>query len=136
MSTKIYYPGTGASKTLIGTIGNTQTKATLATSTKYMENDLVIEQVMPIDRIETKTITAAAWTQSGDAYTQTITFTTPTTVNTIVDVSGSYANIREFVTARADNFYVENDNGTFKLYSIGAKPSVDVTLQFCLAETE
>ena len=81
------------------------------------------------------TIPYSSWTGTGP-YTQTITITGATiTANTKVDIQLDAAAINQLITNGVNALYIENNNGTLTLYSVGAATTANITVQVTYYET-
>ena len=87
-------------------------------------------------RIQSLTLPAASWTGSASPYSQSVTSLNGVGSATKVDLDASAATVAQLVSDKVESIYVENNNGTLTAYSIGAKPSVDITVQATLSESE
>lgn len=87
-------------------------------------------------RIQSLTLPAASWTGSTSPYSQSVTSLSGVGSATKVDLDASAATVAQLVSDKVESIYVENNNGALTAYSIGAKPSVDITVQATLSESE
>lgn len=79
------------------------------------------------------TLTAVGWTGSASPYTQPVTIT-GSTAKTKVDLQPNAAALAQLISDEVAGMYIENNNGTLTAYAVGAKPSVNLTMQVTLTE--
>lgn len=79
------------------------------------------------------TLAAASWTEGTEAYEQTVTVEGGTTTS-LVALQPTVAQIISFQEDGVSALMVNNNNGVFIAYSVGAAPSADMTLQATLTE--
>lgn len=99
--------------------------------------DVATKQYVDATIPVTATITTTT-TWAGDGpYTQTVTVTGATiTSNSKVDLQPDATSILQLVTDGVVALYVENNNGTLTMTSIGAAPSAALTLQCTITEVD
>lgn len=80
----------------------------------------------------TLSLAATGWSNS-DPYYQTVTIT-GVTANSMIDVQPTSAVLSQLQTDGVTAIWVENDNGTVKVYVKGAKPTAALSLQATVTE--
>lgn len=75
----------------------------------------------------------SGWTASGDDFTQAVSIP-EAGASSKVDLQPDAATIAALVDSGTLGLYIQNDNGTFTAYAIGAAPSIDLTVQATLTE--
>ena len=80
----------------------------------------------------TLSLAATGWSNS-DPYYQTVTIT-GVTANSMIDVQPTSAAFSQLQTDGVTAIWVENDNGTVKVYVKGAKPTAALSLQATVTE--
>ena len=86
-------------------------------------------------QIKTGSITLVAnnWSKDGAAYTQTVTILDGTS-NSKIDLQPDSATLNQLINDGVSAIYIANNNGVFAACVIGAKPTVNITLQFTRTE--
>ena len=86
-------------------------------------------------KVKTGSITLAtsSWSGSGTTYTQTVTISGGTSKSKI-DLQPNGTTLNQLIADGVSALYIENNNGAFKAYAIGAKPTVNLTIQFTRTE--
>lgn len=79
------------------------------------------------------TLAAASWTESDDGFTQAVTIAGGT-ANSLVALQPTVAQIIAMQGAGVSALVVNNDNGAFTAYAVGAAPTEDMTMQITLTE--
>ena len=79
------------------------------------------------------TLAASSWSGSGTTFTQTVTISGGTSTSKI-DLQSNSTVINQMLNDGTSAIYIENNNGTFKAYAIGAKPTANLTIQFTRTE--
>lgn len=79
------------------------------------------------------TLASGSWSGSGDIYNQTVTISGGTAKSKI-DLQPNTTVISQMLSDGTSAMYIENNNGTFKAYAIGAKPTVNLSIQFTRTE--
>lgn len=79
------------------------------------------------------TLNTSSWSGSGKIYTQTVAISNGTSVSKI-DLQPNSTVLNQLISDKVSAIYIENNNGTFKAYAIGAKPTVNLTVQFTRTE--
>lgn len=105
----------------------------IATNVRVSETDDTtidgfISKYLPI------TLPTANWVADGDDWKQTITIASGT-ANTLVDLRGDKTTIKQMIEDNTSSIYVENIDGSFTVYAVGSKPSVDLTVYATINET-
>ena len=78
----------------------------------------------------------ASWTSAGtNIYTQTLSGLTNVTANTKIDLNPGASAILQMVSDGTYAIYVENNNGTFTVYAVGAAPTASLTISGVRYET-
>lgn len=79
---------------------------------------------------------SATWSGAGP-YTQVITITGQTITNkTKVDIQPDSTVITAMMNNGIYGLYIENNNGTLTVYSVGGKPNASLTIQVSLVEVQ
>lgn len=79
------------------------------------------------------TLSASAWTEGDEGYTQTVSVTGGT-VNSKVDIQPTLSQIAALQEAGVAALLVKNDSGTFIAEALGAAPTDNMTFQATLTE--
>ena len=79
------------------------------------------------------TLSSGSWSGSGDIYTQIVTISGGT-ANSKIDLQPNTTVISQMLNDGTSAIYIENNNGTFTAYAIGAKPTANLTIQFTRTE--
>ena len=88
-----------------------------------------------IHRKASLTISSSSWSGSGP-YTQTITISGATiTANTEVDIQPDATALAQLIADGVTAMFIENNNGTLTIYTIGAATTADITVQVTYYET-
>lgn len=96
----------------------------------YSSGTLTLTGTIPKSTV---TLTAANWTGSGP-YTQTVTITGGTSKSKI-DIQLTPAQLTQLVSDGVFGLMIENNNGTFTAYALGAAPTTNMTVQITRTET-
>lgn len=87
------------------------------------------------DKITVDTITTTTVWNGNDPYTQVVTLGSYTpTANSKVDIQVNAVVIAQLIEDGVKGLYISNSNGTLTMYSIGASPSVALTVQVTITE--
>lgn len=88
------------------------------------------------NKIKTSSITLSANSWSGnETFTQVISISGATT-NSKIDLQPNSVVLNQLIKDEVSALYIENNNGTFTAYAIGAIPTVDLTIQVTVTEVE
>lgn len=79
------------------------------------------------------TLAAANWTEGSGAFEQTVTVEGGT-ANSLVELQPSVAQILSLQDAGVSALMVNNNDGVFTAYAVGAAPTEDMTMQITLTE--
>lgn len=80
----------------------------------------------------TITLTTGGWNNS-EPYEQSVSIT-GTTANSMIDIQPDATAISQLASDNVKAIWVENDNGTIKVKTIGAKPTTAISLQCSITE--
>ena len=108
----------------------------LAENTEALQTILEAAKGLPEFALPKKTsitLASSAWTQGTDAYQQTVSVEGGT-ASSLVSLQPTVAQIISFQEDGVSALMVNNNNGVFIAYSVGAAPSADVTVQATLME--
>ena len=84
-------------------------------------------------KLSTITISASGWTGDGP-YTQSVTIT-GASASSKIDIQPTPVQVDQLLTDGVKGMLVENNNGVFTVYSIGAVPTVSLNMQITITET-
>ncbi len=76
-----------------------------------------------------------SWTESGSTFSQTVTLSGVTS-KTKVDLQPSSGVLGQMLADGVTAIWAENDSGTVTVYTLGATPTISLTIQCTLTETE
>lgn len=79
------------------------------------------------------TLSASGWVGEESPFSHSLSITGVTN-NTKIDLQPNAEALAQLITDTVAGMYIENNNGTLTAYAVGAKPSVNLTMQVTLTE--
>jgi hypothetical protein len=86
-------------------------------------------------KIKSITLISNNWGGSDTTYTQVVNIP-EVTVNSKIDLQPDSIVLNQLISDGVSALYVENNDGAFTAYAIGAIPTVDLTIQVTVMEVE